>query len=276
VKIIHLTDPHIVPSGRRLHGLEPLDRLRECIDSINVRHSDALLCVITGDLTDGGTVEEYEAFQAALDDLKIPYRLLLGNHDDRAAFRAVFADAHCDDSGFVQSALDVPSWGRLLFLDTVDSGQPNGRICASRLAWVKSRLAEVENEPVYVFMHHPLLPVGVRHFEGMCLADPEPLLACLRAHRGGIRHIFFGHVHLPVSGSWFGMPFTASRGTCHHIILDIDNPAAAFAATTPSYDVALLQPSGVSVHTYDFLDQKPILGGWPPEMFTSGAPISSY
>lgn len=275
MKIIHLTDPHIVSSGRRLYGLQPLERLRECIDSINIRHSDAHLCVITGDLTDGGGAEEYEALQAILDGLTIPYRLMLGNHDNRTTFRAVFADAPTDDCGFVQSVLDIPEWGRLLFLDTLDTGQPNGRICSSRLAWIRARLAEVEHEPVYVFMHHPLLPIGVRHFENMCLADPEPLLGCLRAHPGGIRHIFAGHVHLPVNGSWFGIPFTAGRGTCHHIVLDIDNPAAAFAATTPSYGVVLLQAHGVSVHTYDQLDQRPILGGWPPEMFTSTSPTLS-
>ena len=51
----------------------------------------------------------------------MPVRLLLGNHDDLAAFRAVFGDAETDPHGFVQTVLDTPL-GRLIFVDTNEQG----------------------------------------------------------------------------------------------------------------------------------------------------------
>lgn len=34
-------------------------------------------------------------------------------------------------------------------------------------------------------------------------------------HAGLIRHIFFGHCHTPIGGSFHGIPVSAPRGTNH-------------------------------------------------------------
>lgn len=54
-----------------------------------------------------------------LGNLPMPVRLLLGNHDDRANFRDVFAEASVDDFGFIQSMLDVPA---RRFLSSIPNG----------------------------------------------------------------------------------------------------------------------------------------------------------
>jgi len=54
MKIIQITDTHLMPHGTDLHGLNPCERLEACISSINEFHADADLCFITGDLTDQG------------------------------------------------------------------------------------------------------------------------------------------------------------------------------------------------------------------------------
>src|SRR3546814_7766298 len=73
----------------------------------------------------------------------------------------------------------------------------------------------------------------------MTLAEPDPFLNMLRQH-GDVRHLFFGHVHLPVSGQWAGLTFSAIRGTCQHIELDLDNRDVAFAEGSPAYGVIVL------------------------------------
>src|SRR6188472_150817 len=125
MKIIQLTDTHLVGPGGSIYGLDPAARLLSCIDSIAEKHPDADLCVLTGDLADQGRVEAYEQLRAILARLKVPYRLLIGNHDSRAHFLQVFPESETDPSGFVQSAMDTPA-GRLLFLDTVESGRADG------------------------------------------------------------------------------------------------------------------------------------------------------
>jgi 3',5'-cyclic AMP phosphodiesterase CpdA len=252
MKIIQLTDTHLVGPGALLYGLDPAARLRACVDSINDRHADADLCVVTGDLADSGGVAAYEQLRAILSRLRMPYRLLLGNHDSRSNFRQVFPEAETDPDGFVQSVMDTPV-GRLLFLDTLETGRADGVLCQARLAWIGEQLERAAGRPVHVFMHHPPEPIGMRHNARMCLFAPDPFLAALREH-GGVRHIFAGHVHLPVVGSAQGIPFSCSRGTCHHIVFDADDPEAAFVAFNPSYNLLLLGERDTLVHVFDIAD----------------------
>ena len=45
MKIIQITDTHLMPRGTELHGLNPCERLEACIASIKEIHADAELCI---------------------------------------------------------------------------------------------------------------------------------------------------------------------------------------------------------------------------------------
>jgi len=256
MKIIQITDPHLVAPGERLYDLDPAERLARCVASIAAEHADAELCVVTGDLADRGAPAAYALLREILRPLPMPVRLMLGNHDDRAAFREAFPEAPVDAAGFVQSAFDIAT-ARLLFLDTLERGARGaGVLCPDRLAWIAARLAEVPERPVHVFMHHPARSIAVRHFERMRLVEAQAFLDLLHGH-GRVRHLFFGHVHLPVSGRWGPLSFSAIRGTCQHIDLELDDPDVAFAEGSPAYGVILLEGDDVIVHQRDFLAPAP-------------------
>lgn len=255
-------------------GLDPAARLSAVVQSINERHGDADLCVITGDLADDGDRTSYELLKAILAPLAMPCRLQLGNHDRRAPFRAVFLDTPVDDAGFVQSTIDVPEMGRLIFSDTLVEGGSQGHLCADRLSWLERSLAQASDVPALVFMHHPPLAMGIRHFEGMALEEPDPFFKLLRGHPAGVRHIFFGHVHLAVSGSWGGIPYSAHPGSCHHMILDLPNPDATFALARPNYAVVLIERDTITVHNEASLAGANIIGHWPPRPEPAAAPVA--
>lgn len=253
MKLIQVTDVHLVPDGQLLFGADPVARLQACIDDINRHHADAALCVITGDLTHNGDEASYRLLADCLATLRTPWRLLLGNHDLRASFRRVFPDAPVDDNGFVQSVMEVPG-AVLVFLDTLQEGTHEGRLCARRLAWLAQQLDAARDRDVYVFSHHPAPELGLASVDWIRLHDHEPLRALLTRH-GRVRHLFSGHVHRPSAGTWHGIPFTTLRGTNHQHELDF---ALAGPATTvqepPAYAVALLRDSGLVVHFHDFMD----------------------
>jgi len=82
---------------------------------------DAVLA--TGDLVDAGSRAEYELLKELLAPLRAPVYLLPGNHDDRDALRATFADHgylrnHPRYCQYVIDSLPV----RLIALDTVVQG----------------------------------------------------------------------------------------------------------------------------------------------------------
>ena len=86
MKLVQISDIHLVPHGALLFGEDPAARLRACVDDNNRHHADAQLCVITGDLTHDGDPAAYRVLADCVDKLVPPVRLLMGNHDDRAAF----------------------------------------------------------------------------------------------------------------------------------------------------------------------------------------------
>ncbi len=265
MKILQITDTHIRAPGERIYGLDPSERLAAVIADINRRHADADLVVVTGDLTDIGDPKAYAILKELLVDLRIPYRLLLGNHDRRPAFRAVFPEHPAAAHGFVQSCLDAPGRaGRLLFLDSQEDGRVGGYFCAKRLAWIAARLDEAAERPVTVFLHHPPLPVGVPHFANICMAEPEPFLELLREHPGGVRQIVFGHVHIAVSGVYpGGLPFSGGRSCNHHIVLDFARADVDWAAGGPNYTIIALHDDAAFVHAFDLLDAAVVGHGQP-------------
>jgi len=105
-KFIHITDTHFVPPGNLLYGLNPIDRLALCVADVNRHHPDAAFAIFTGDLAHKGQPEAYQALKREVDKLVIPFHLMVGNHDDRANFRATFPATPVDAGGFIQYAFE--------------------------------------------------------------------------------------------------------------------------------------------------------------------------
>src|SRR5262245_2580571 len=267
MKLIQITDTHLVAPGRRLYGLDPRARLDAAVADINSHHADAEVVVVTGDLTHWGEVDAYRNFRAAMRPLRVPYAVLVGNHDRRGPCLDVLAAAPRDAHGFVQGWRDTTR-GRLLFLDTLDETSHRGQLCDRRLAWLRRALEDTPAElPIYLFMHHPPFAVGVHMMDRIALADSAALIAVINPIRPRIRHLFFGHVHRPIAGSWLGIPFSTLRGTNHQVCFDL-SPGAAHLTThePPAYAVVLIGETDVVVHTHDYLDASPRFAFSKPDM----------
>lgn len=225
MKIVQITDTHLVPPGQTLYGLDPAARLEQVVADILAHHADADLVAITGDLCNDGEPAAYALLREILSPLTMPVRLMLGNHDERPAFRDAFPDQPVDPNGFVQSHLDTEH-GHLLFLDTHHANTIGGRYCESRQSWLEDALAQAGPLPVTVFLHHPPIDCGLAHFRKIGLHDAEAVLAPLRAHPGGVRHILFGHIHVSLSGtSPEGFAYSSGQSSAHRFAADLNEPA---------------------------------------------------
>ncbi|MEE8286033.1 MAG: phosphodiesterase [Gammaproteobacteria bacterium] len=248
MKFVQVTDLHIVPDGEKLLGFDPVERLSACIADINQHREDVSFCIFTGDLTDRGDRQAYGVLRECLEMLELPYHLMLGNHDRRAAFFDTFPHAPPDENGFVQFQLETEA-GRLIFLDTLDEGRSDGLYCDKRRAWLSRRLQEAKPDPVYLFMHHPPFDIGIPSLDRIKLDGTETFAAVLR-ESADIRHLFLGHVHRPVSGSWQGIPFSALPGTNHQIAADFETVSPMPYEQSPSaYGIVHVDAEQTTVHT---------------------------
>ncbi len=254
IKLIHITDPHLVPVGNMLHGLDPYARLTACIDDVIANHSDAACCVITGDLAHKGEAAAYAALREQIARLPFPCFLLAGNHDVRSLIGEAFPDRLNDGNGFIQGRFDIGPVS-LVMLDTLDEGRNGGLYCEQRQQWLEQELDRIGERPVYLFMHHPPFDIGIPCLDRIGLSNPEPFVK-LAAERKNVRHLFFGHVHRPVCGSWRGIPYSTMRGLNHQVPFDLHTISPVPKShEQPAYAVVFLEQEQVTVHFHDYLDK---------------------
>jgi 3',5'-cyclic-AMP phosphodiesterase len=243
VRLAHLSDLHVVGPGRKLLGRIDTDgMLARAVAHLQTRAPGVDGVLITGDLVDTGSVAEYEALAALLAPLTVPIYLLLGNHDDRAGFRAVFgASPWIPATGHVQYALDLGPL-RLLALDTHEPGQTGGRLCGQRRAWLAEQLAAARDRPVLIAMHHPPFATGLPFMDGYGL-DPDDAraFAALVAAHPNVERIVCGHLHRAISARFAGTVAATVPSTAHQVALDFD-PSRPGAFT--------FEPPAITLHTW--------------------------
>jgi 3',5'-cyclic AMP phosphodiesterase CpdA len=192
-------------------------RLAATLEAILAQRPRPDLLLVTGDLTERGAPASYRRLKQMLAQTPIPACLTVGNHDDRAAFRAVFPDVpHMDD--YVQYVADHGGV-RLVVLDTLEEGRHGGGFCAARAGWLAARLAE-SDRPTLLVLHHPPIETGV----AWMTTDPrEPWVRRLAEAVAGhpqVRGLVCGHIHRPIATVWRGLPLAVCPAVAPQVALD--------------------------------------------------------
>lgn len=262
MKLIQLTDIHLTTPGQTIAGRDSNANFDRALDHALTNHPDAEAIVVTGDLSDWGERADYVRLRERVDGLPVPVHLAIGNHDDRATFLDVFPEL-ADADGHVQKTFPL-SAGTGVVLDTWGPQSHAGFFCATRCAWLDATL-RVCDGPAFVFMHHNPIPTHVAPVDEIMLLDAEPFGEVVAAHRENIAHIFFGHCHLPLSGSLHGVPVSGPRGTNHAGWAAFAERDMLMGADLPeSYAVILADGPAITVHMVEF--------GYRGELRVEGSP----
>jgi len=252
LKLFWLAVTHFDTGGGVL-GYDAAARLEAAIDHINDHHGDAEFGVITGDLVERGSAEQYVALKSRLDRLRCRTLLIPGNHDDRASLKATFEmPSGCMD-GFVQYAVRTGE-GSLVFLDTLKAGESSGAFCAARAKWLSAMLDSLADVPAFLFMHHPPMRLGLPMQDSERLEDGESFLELLSGRRN-VRHLFIGHVHRPVCGTVSGVPFATMRSALYQAPPprpDWDWDGFAPAPEAPNLGVVTIKDGDVTLQYIPF------------------------
>ncbi len=254
MKAIWTSDPHFSREGLVL-GHDPRVRLRAAIEHINQHHSDAGFCVISGDMVNRGALVDYQALQKALEDLKVPYLPMVGNHDDRELFKQILPLPPTCMADFVQYSVETRT-GIFLFLDTQKVGSDAGELCQARRQWLKDALQNAGRAPVYIFMHHPPMRLGLPMQDTENLQNGAEFLDVITAF-SCVKHLFIGHVHRSISGTVRGVPFATMRS----ILYQAPAPQPAWdwesfapSSEAPNLGVLRIEESDVILQYVQFCD----------------------
>lgn len=251
--LVQLSDLHVRPRGLAAMRVCESNMLTEralCAVRDFRPRPDAM--VITGDLTHTGGAAEYQVLAEMLARLiDIPVYLIPGNHDDRAALRAVFGHLPGlgSDPDFIQYTVeDLPV--RLVMLDTLIRGRPEGELCARRLAWLDATLAAQPDKPTLIAMHHPSFCCGIRHMDGIILRDPAGFEAVVARHRQ-VQRIICGHHHRVITATVAQAIASTGPSPANAIALDLFSDArGVWNLEPPAFAVHVwLDSTGIVSHT---------------------------
>lgn len=259
MQFVVLTDTHFVGPGRRLYALDPAERLRIAVDTINRDHKSLAFVIVTGDLAHWGEEAAYRNLANVLSRLTAPVILLMGNHDKRAPFRAVFPDADRDVAGFVQSVRRLDA-ATVVTLDTLDEAAPNheGLLCRDRLAFLEDALATAPSDkPLLLFQHHPPLDTGLKYMDRIKLRNGGDEWAVIQRTRRP-DYLFMGHLHRPIAGTWNGTPFHIQRALGHQVAFDFEiADHIPGSHEPPDYALVTVRDGNIVVHPHSFLYDGP-------------------
>jgi len=239
VLLAQISDLHVTEPGQLLCGrVDTAGYVRRCVARLGALATVPDAVVITGDLVDRGTIREYETLRELLAPLTMPVYLLLGNHDDRAAFRAVFGAAPYPGAAgdFLQYGFDVGEL-RVLALDTLEPGKSGGTLCATRRAWLTRELDQARGRPVVIAMHHPPFATGIP-FMDRCGLDRRDAaeLAVIVAHHPNVERVICGHLHRSIHARFAGTIAATSPSPAHQLALGFTPDAVVgFAMEPPAF-----------------------------------------
>ncbi|MFT4052082.1 phosphodiesterase [Microbacterium sp.] len=219
--LLHLSDTHLRAGGSRIwdavSGTEHLARALAGIEASGIR-PDAI--VFTGDLVDLGERAAYADLRAMVEPfaarLGAPVVWVMGNHDDRAAFRAELWDhTDDDDAAALRPVRRVDEFDglRIVTLDTSVPGEHYGQIDDDQLAWLAGVLSTPAPLGTILAMHHPPVPSVLALAASVELRDQRRLAAVVRGT--DVRAIIAGHLHYSTFATFAGIPVSVASSTCY-------------------------------------------------------------
>lgn len=214
------------------------NKLSVCIDHINNIKPKPDIVLVTGDLTDNGSLQSVQHADELLRCLQCPYYIVPGNHDSRSSLWSVFGGSACpsrleDYLCFVIDSHHI----RLIGLDSTVTGIPGGEMCDMRINWLDDCLSVEKEQPTIIFMHHPPVKFGVRE------TDVDGFIGAgkfgeIIARYTNIESILCGHVHLPVHTRWHGTVISSSPGMGMQLGLDLTQEKQnEFFIDAPAYQL---------------------------------------
>jgi 3',5'-cyclic-AMP phosphodiesterase len=235
--IAQITDSHIMPRGQEWRGNAETNvhrRLERVVAAINKLSPAPEVVILTGDNIDGSDYAgAYSALKEILSQLKIPYLLIPGNHDDRDGLKKVFQNQK--DPYFIFDHTDA----RLIGLDSLVPGKDHGILSKDQLQFLRQSLNERRDVPALLCVHHFPVNVGIEVFNQMTLRNADELEEIMRFYPHVIG-LICGHLHNQFSSTFAGKTLYVSPSCAPNFFFD------AADAKRPS--LLYIEPPHYSLH----------------------------
>ena len=214
--LLHISDTHLLAGGGRLYDrVASEEHLRRLFDEFEASGARPEAIVFTGDLADRGEADAYRRLRGIVEpvahDLGAELVWVMGNHDDRRAFRTELLDEPASDAP-VDAVTEVGGL-RIVTLDSSVPGRHYGEVSRAQLDWLAAVLAEPAPHGTILAMHHPPVPSVLDLAVSVELRDQVNLAETLVGT--DVRSILAGHLHYSSTATFAGIPVSVASATCY-------------------------------------------------------------
>lgn len=214
--LLHISDTHLLAGGGSLYDRVPSEQhLRRLFDEFEASGARPEAIVFTGDLADRGEPDAYRRLRGIVepvaDDLGAQVVWVMGNHDERGAFRTELLDEPASDAP-VDAVVHVGGL-RIVTLDSTVPGLHHGEVSREQLDWLRAVLAQPAPHGTILAMHHPPVPSVLDLAASVELRDQVNLAEALVGT--DVRTILAGHLHYSSTATFAGIPVSVASATCY-------------------------------------------------------------
>lgn len=227
--ILHVSDTHFVETGGLLHKQIDSDRNLELLfEGFAKSNTKPEAIVFTGDIADEGQPDAYDRIRAivepAAEQLGAQVIWVMGNHDERLAFRKGLLDETGDQSEPYDRVFDINGL-RIISFDSTIPGQHYGEFTTEQLDWLANELATPAPHGTLLAMHHPPVPSPIGLIGLVELRDQDKLAEVITGT--DVRAVLGGHLHYSTTSTFAdGIPVSVASATCYTQDLNVTYPAA--------------------------------------------------
>lgn len=208
LQLVQITDTHLNgPEDGHLLGMKTLHSMHCVLDIVRQERPQIDAILVTGDLSQDGSVRSYEHLHEALESFPCPVFWFEGNHDEPRSMQQVASGTE-----HLHRIIRTQHW-QIILLNSQVEGAVFGHLADDQLELLETTLQERPDLHTLVSFHHHPLPMGSRWIDNIGVRNAEELLAVVRRHNN-VRCVLWGHVHQESDQMIDGVRYISTPSTC--------------------------------------------------------------
>lgn len=236
LRLIQITDTHLnEPVDGHLLGMKTLHSLQCVLDLVRTERPRFDAFLVTGDLSQDGSLGAYEHLKSELAPFKAPSFWLEGNHDHpQNMAQAATGHEHQD------RVIRTPHW-QIIMLNSQVPGKVYGRLEADQLELLDRTLTEKPDLHTLVCFHHHPIDMNCKWIDTIGVKNADELWQVLDKHNN-VRAVLWGHVHQDSDQMRGDVRLMSTPSTC--IQFEPETEDFSIDKVAPGYRWLELNPDG--------------------------------
>ena len=255
--IAQISDTHIRDHlGMFGELVDTSETLKKAVQLLNSLEPQPDVVLVTGDLTDDGTKEQYSLLLEMLSSLNAPLLPLPGNHDERSEFLNAFSSTLPDEIPENHCSYVIDNFPvRLIALDTSLPGRHDALFSEDHELWLSTVLSKEKDKPTLIFTHFPPFETGINFMDLSGLKSADRLEKIIR-NNPQVKLVVSGHLHRSIQTSFASTMISVCPSTGNQLKLDLNPKNGSAVDEPPGFQLHLWKNDRFVTHTGIIWDGK--------------------